>query len=213
MKQKKKFYVVWQGKNTGIFSSWDECRSQVDGEKGAKYMGFYTKAEAELAFEKGYENFVGINAKKKQELSDEEIAKHGKPIGQSIAVDAAFNGKTKMLEYQGVFVETSTNLFHFGPIKGGTNNIGEFLAIVHVMAYQKLNKINYPIYSDSRTAISWIERKRCNTQIDRKTESKKILDLIFRAEKWLKENDITKFTLLKWKTKIWGEIPADFGRK
>ena len=212
MKKKKQFYVVWKGKQTGIFKNWNDCKAQVDGTKGAKYMGFYTKAEAELAFEKGHESFVGLNAKKK-ELSPDEIKKYGKPIGQSIAVDAAYSGKTKMLEYQGVFVETNTTLFHFGPIKGGTNNIGEFLAIVHVMAYQNQHKMNYPIYSDSKTAISWIKNKHCNSKIDRKTESKKILELIYRAEKWLKENDISQFSLLKWKTKVWGEIPADFGRK
>ena len=212
MKKKKQFYVVWKGKQTGIFKSWNECKAKVDGTKGAKYMGFYTKAEAELALEKGHESFIGLKAKKK-ELSSEEIKKYGKPIGESIAVDAAYSGKTKMLEYQGVFVETNTNLFKFGPIKGGTNNIGEFLAIVHVMAYQNQHKMNYPIYSDSKTAISWIRNKHCNSKIDRKTESKKILELIYRAEKWLKENDIKQYKLLKWKTKVWGEIPADFGRK
>ncbi len=212
MKRKKQFYVIWQGKNTGIFNSWNECKSLVEGYQGAKYMGFYTKAEAEFAFEKGYENFVGQKGKKK-DLTLEEIEKYGKPIGEAIAVDAAFNGKTKMLEYQGVFVETNTKLFHFGPQKGGTNNIGEFLAIVHCMAYQNQHKMNYPIYSDSRTAISWIKHKHCNTQINKQKESKKILELIYRAEKWLKENNIDNFTILKWNTKIWGEIPADFGRK
>jgi ribonuclease HI len=212
MKRKKQYYVVWQGKKTGIFNSWDECKRQVEGVKGAQYMGFYTLDEAKMALEKTYDFFKGQKGKKKK-LTDKEIERYGKPIGEAIAVDAAFNGKTKMLEYQGVFVETSTLLFHFGPIKGGTNNIGEFLAIVHAMAYEQKNNFRYPIYSDSKTALSWIRRKKCNTKIDKSRENVKIVELISRAEKWLLENDISDFELLKWQTEAWGEIPADFGRK
>ncbi len=212
MKKKKKFYVVWQGKKTGIFNSWNDCKQQVDGFYGAKYMGFYTKAEAELAFSKNYESFIGKKGQKK-ELTTEDIQKYGKPIGQSIAVDAAFSGKTKMMEYQGVFVETSTNLFHLGPIKGGSNNIGEFLALVHVLAYQEQHKLSYPIYSDSKIAISWIHQKICKTKVDRTKENPKILNLIARAEMWLRSHDIKKYKILKWHTAVWGEIPADFGRK
>jgi len=212
VKKKKKFYVVWNGKNPGIYKSWDECKKQVEGVNGAKYMGFESEAEAKSAFNDSYEKYYGLKGQKKV-ISDEDKKKYGNPIGESIAVDAAFNGRTKMLEYQGVFVETSTNLFHFGPIRGGSNNIGEFLALVHVLAYQKQHKMNYPIYSDSKIAISWIEHKICRTNVDRKTENPKILELIYRAEKWLKENDIKEFKILKWQTKAWGEIPADFGRK
>lgn len=210
-KKKNKFYVVWKGKQPGIYNSWNECKTQVEG-VSAKYMGFPTKAEAEFAFSKGYEEFYGKKGKKTV-LSDDVIAKHGKPIGESIAVDAAFNGKTKVMEYQGVFVETNTRLFHFGPVKGGSNNIGEFLALVHVLAYQKQHKMNYPIYSDSKIAISWIAQKVCKTNLEVRPEYKKIFDLIARAERWLRTNNYSEFKILKWKTNVWGEIPADFGRK
>lgn len=212
MKKKKNYYVVWVGKETGIFKSWDECKNHVQGVAGAKYMGFVTLEEAKIAFEKGHEDFYGAKGQNKV-ITEADLQKYGKPIGQTIAVDAAFNGKTKMMEYKGVFVETSTEIFHFGPIKGGSNNIGEFLALVHVLAYQEKNKINYPIYSDSKIAMSWIYQKVCKTNVDRKTENPKILELIFRAEKWLRENDFSKYKIMKWHTKAWGEIPADFGRK
>lgn len=175
-------------------------------------MSFLTLEEAKYAFGKNYEEFIGLNGQKKP-LSDADLQKYGKPSGQAIAVDAAFSSRTKMMEYQGVFVETSTKLFKLGPIKGGSNNIGEFLALVHVLAYQEKNKINYPIYSDSKIAISWIYQKFCKTNVDRKTENPQILNLIARAEKWLKENDISKYKIMKWHTNAWGEIPADFGRK
>ena len=47
------------------------------------------------------------------------------------------------------------------------------------------------------------------------TENKnhtELFDLIQRAEKWLNENDYST-KILKWETEVWGEIPADFGRK
>ena len=209
-KPKKKFYVVWQGKTPGIYRTWAECKEQVDG-VSAKYKGFASLAEAEIAFKRGHEEFWGQD--KKTELTPQEILKYGKPIGQAIAVDAAFSGKTKKMEYQGVFVETNTNIFHFGPVQSGTSNIGEFLALVHVLAYQKKHKINYPIYSDSLIAMSWIKQKKCKTKLVKTSQNVKIFELISRAEKWLRENDYKEFEILKWNTQIWGEIPADFNRK
>lgn len=208
-KKKNKFYVVWIGKKPGIYSSWAECQEQIKGQN-AKYKGFTTKDEAEFAFGRSYKDYYGMKGQKKV-LTPAQITKYGKPIGESIAVDAAFNGKE--MEYQGVFVETGTQVFKFGPIKGGSNNIGEFLALVHVLAYQKKHKIKYPIYSDSKIAISWIQRKTCNTQLVATPENKKIFELIERALKWLRTNDYWEFKILKWNTEIWGEIPADFGRK
>ena len=47
----KKYYVVWKGKETGIFSDWDSCNKQVSGFPGAKYKSFKTLKEAEFAFQ------------------------------------------------------------------------------------------------------------------------------------------------------------------
>lgn len=208
MKNKNKYYVVWVGKNPGIYNSWSKCQTQISGTH-SKYMGFASKAEAEFAFSRNYTEYYGQKGKRKV-ISEEAKLKHGTPLGEAIAVDAAFNGKTKKMEYQGVFVETYTLLFHFGPISGATNNIGEFLALVHALAYQEKNKLNYPIYTDSKTAMSWFRNKKCKTQA---IVSPKIADLVKRGENWLITHDISKFKILKWETNVWGEIPADFGRK
>ena len=104
-------------------------------------------------------------------------------------------------------------IFIQGPFKEGTNNIGEFLAIVHGLAFLKKKKAhNYPIYTDSKIAMSWVKKKQCRTNITFTKDNKELLDLIKRAEIWLKENSYTN-PILKWETKAWGEIPADFGRK
>ncbi len=211
MKKKKKFYVVWNGIKPGIYNSWEECKEQVEGFKKAQYKGFFTKEEALMAFEKPYEEFAGLKGQKKK-LTESEIKKFGKPFGEAIAVDAAFNGKKKLLEYKGIFIETSTQIFHYGPIEGGSNNIGEFLALVHALAYQVKNKMKFPVYSDSVTAMSWIKAKKCRSKV-RINEKDKVFELILRAEKWLLTNDISEFEILKWNSEGWGEIPADFGRK
>jgi ribonuclease HI len=209
VKAKKKYYVVWKGLKTGIFTKWDDCKKQVEGFNGAQYMGFETQAEAELAFSKGYAAYAGQKGKK-PELTDEVKKQYGIPLKEAIAVDAAFNGKE--MEYKGVYVKSGKEIFHFGPFKGGSNNIGEFLAIVHCMALMSQKNANLPIYSDSMNAISWVKQKMCKTKVDL-TQNSELEDLINRAEKWLQTTDTSKFKVLKWHTNAWGETPADFGRK
>jgi len=210
MAKKKKFYVVWNGKKPGIYTSWNECQKQIKGFPTAKFKGFLTKEIAEQAFQNP-DKFHGKTIHEST-LSKAQLDAIGKPILESISVDGAGNNKTGDVEYQGVFTMTKTLLFHQGPFKGGTNNIVEFLALVHALAYCKKNKIVYPIYSDSRTAISWVRKKKANTQVNITENNIEIISLIRRAENWLQNNTYTN-KILKWETKAWGEIPADFGRK
>lgn len=209
---KKKYYVVWNGKKKGIFTSWNDCKKQIDGFEGAQYKSFIDKKEAEIAFTKSYNDYKGKDTKKPI-LSDLEKARIGAPILESISVDAACSGNPGLMEYRGVFTHNKKEIFKKGPFKNGTNNIGEFLALVHGIALLKSkNKEDIPIYSDSRIAMSWVKKKACRTNITFDASNKDLLDLIKRAEKWLKENSF-KNPILKWETKAWGEIPADFGRK
>ena len=134
------------------------------------------------------------------------------PIGQSIAVDAACSGNPGKMEFQGVFVETKTHLFKSPVYEHGTNNIGEFLAIVYCLAWQHKNKLNYPIYSDSVNAQRWVREGVCKTKIAENEKNKPLFDVIRWAERWLQTNSF-RVPIYKWKTEIWGEIPADFGRK
>ena len=48
----KKYYVIWKGKETGVFSSWDRVKKLVEGCEGAQYMSFENKLEANKAFKK-----------------------------------------------------------------------------------------------------------------------------------------------------------------
>lgn len=49
----KKYYVVWQGRETGIFTDWNTCKKHIDKFAGARYKSFLTLAEAEQAFGSG----------------------------------------------------------------------------------------------------------------------------------------------------------------
>ena len=209
---KKKFYVVWNGRKKGVFTSWKVCKKQIDGFENAQYKSFANIEEAEIAFRKSFHNYKGKNTKKPS-ISSAEKTMYGKPILESISVDAACSGNPGQLAYRGVLTHNKKQLFIKGPFKRGTNNIGEFLALVHGIALLKSkNKENIPIYSDSKIAINWVKKKQCKTNIVFDSSNKDVLDLIKRAEKWLKENTF-KNPILKWETKVWGEIPADFGRK
>lgn len=207
--KKEKFYVVWAGVNPGIYSSWTECQLQIKGFEGAKYKSFESKAEAEQAFQASPSDYIGKSVRKATPKLGENLAPD--IIENSLAVDAACSGNPGAMEYQGVHVASRQQIFHFGPVYG-TNNIGEFLAIVHGLALMKQKGINLPIYSDSVNAISWVRQKKCKTKLPREPKTEALYQLIERAEKWLRENTYAT-PILKWETQQWGEIPADFGRK
>lgn len=207
-KKKPMYYVVWRGMNPGIYTDWTEAARNIRGVAKPIYKTFGSKELAEKAYEEGPAAYMEGSYKKTRDLTDEEKERIGSPIPLSLAVDAACNGEG-VFEYQGVLTDTKTPVFHFGPETGGTNNIGEFLALVHALAYLKGIESDMPIYSDSRIAMKWVKSGTARTS----SKNQRVQKLIFRAEHWLKENKGWSNEILKWETKAWGEIPADFGRK
>ncbi len=218
---KKKYYVVWNGVEDGVYTTWEACQQAVEGFPAAKYKSFKTESEAEEAFEMGYDAYMQASAETavSTETSVPSPAPVASPaplpqgaINESIAVDAACSGNPGKMEYRGVYLRTGKEIFHFGPVYG-TNNIGEFLAIVHGLALLKQKGLNdMPVYSDSVNAQLWVKRKKCKTTLERNAKTEKLYQLIERAEQWLKNNTYSN-RIIKWPTEQWGEIPADFGRK
>ncbi len=207
---KNKFYVVWVGKIPGIYNSWDECSRQILGFSGAAYKAFPTKEEAVVALQSTQLDFI---VKKPKLMEIHHVEKDvGTPIWDSISVDGAWNTVTGDAEYQGVYTQTKKILFKMGPFRDGTNNIVEFLGIVHGLAYCKQNSLILPVYSDSRNAINWVRDKEARTNQKRTERNKKLFELVDRGILWLKNNKYPN-KVLKWETKAWGENPADFGRK
>jgi ribonuclease HI len=209
-KTKNKVYVVWKGLSTGVFESWDECKAAVHGFDGAAYKSFETRAEAEKAYSEPAQKHIYKSAEKK--LKQQRFENSAGIIKDSISVDAAWNTASGDMEYRGVYTWNGEQIFHRGPYHDGTNNIGEFLALVHALALLHKNQKNSPVYSDSATAITWVRNKRANTKLLATSRNAVLFDLIARAENWLREHSYSN-PVLKWETRDWGEIPADFGRK
>ncbi|WP_353777234.1 viroplasmin family protein [Winogradskyella sp. 3972H.M.0a.05] len=211
-KKKKKFYTVWKGHHTGVFETWEDCKAQITNFEGAQYKSFTTFEAAKKALKGNYKDYIGKSKVFKSELTEEQLKKIGKPNFNSISVDAASSGNPGKMEYRGVDTKTKKQIFIQGPFEEATNNIGEFLAIVHALALLKQKDSDRIIYTDSRTAMSWVKKKTCNTKLERNNKNKPVFDLVDRAINWL-NNNTYRTVIVKWETKAWGEIPADFGRK
>ncbi len=201
---KPKVYVVWQGRQPGIYRTWAECEAQVKGFAGAKFKSYPNMALAKAAFAEDHALHVGQTKRPAATLPDD--------IGHCVAVDAACSGSPGPVEYRGVRIGDGQELFHVGPVTPGTNNLGEFLAIVHALALLHEKEPRTPIYSDSRNAIKWVRQRQVRSQLPRNPATAEIWALADRALVWLETHLYTN-PILKWPTEKWGENPADFGRK
>ena len=212
---RRKFYVVWEGQNPGIYDTWEECEAQVKNYPGARYKAYDDQTAATLAFRGNDRDTVdmlrAIASHKPKVVNYEAFPDI---ILDSIAVDGACAKNPGPMEYQGVRVRTGEQVFHVGPLEDGTNNVGEYLALIHALALlDKEGDTTTAIYSDSRTAISWIRKGGHRSTLARTTKNGKIFDMLDRADKWLLAHYPVKNPIYKWNTEEWGEIPADFGRK
>lgn len=223
-KKKAQYYVVWHGKEPGIYDSWEACEAQVKGAEGAKYKGFGTLAEAETAYSSDPSEYIAKATKKAEKpvASIDSLPASDRPLFPAWAVDGACSGNPGKMEYRGVDAQTGAEIFHFGPVAGGTNNIAEYLAIVHVLALMKQWAQRQPdmaetyltmrVYSDSKTAQAWVRKRKCGSKLVLTEENKELFAVIQRADNWLAVNTYRN-PIIKWETEKWGEIPADFGRK
>lgn len=208
-KKKQKYYVVWEGLNPGIYLTWDKCNAQIKGYPGAKYKSYTSHEEAKEAFNEDYSDHIGTNKKTKVARTFDR----SDVIWESLSVDAACSGSPGIMEYRGVWTGDAAEVFRMGPYDWGTNNVGEFLALIHGLAWlQKHGIKDIPIYSDSRTAMSWLRNKKIKTTLERRSSNVVLFQMMARAVKWMKTNTWQN-PVLKWETSKWGEIPADFGRK
>lgn len=142
---------------------------------------------------------------------DTVLPLHADVRADAWAVDASCSGNPGPMEYRGIDLATGEQVFHFGPMRG-TNNIGEFLAIVHALALMEQRGLRNAIYSDSYNAILWVGKRKCKTKLERNEKTEKLFQIIERAERWLATHRY-KNPIIKWETQKWGEVPADFGRK
>lgn len=211
-----KYYVVFIGNNPGVYDNWDEAREQTEGFPGAMVKGYSTSQEAAEA----YRNFTGYEDR--NEIFRILTLNEPTPLSpnqdnpeidfNAWAVDASCLGNPGTMEYRGVEVKTGKVIFKMGPFEDATNNIGEYLALVHAMALMAKQGEYHNIYSDSVTAMSWVKRRQIKTKLKQTPKNGRIFELLARASVWVNTHQFPA-KIMKWQTERWGEIPADYGRK
>lgn len=228
---KQKFYVVWTGRVPGVYDNWSDAEEQILNFPGAKYKSFASAAEAAKAFRGGDDESdpadlgtILIAAADRRAVAPSPPSTLHPPLSAPTyrsnpdidqtawAVDASCQGNPGIMEYRGVDLATGKELFKVGPFQDGTNNIGEFLAIVHALAEMHRRNEWHNIYSDSKTAQAWIRNRQVKTQLKQTDRNKKLFELLGRGLVWVRSHS-WPVKIMKWQTELWGEIPADFGRK
>jgi ribonuclease HI len=208
--RQQKYYVVWRGRQTGIFESWEECEAQVKGFPNARYQSFPSRALAEAAF---HQPPPEPDTSPPSQGRQPWLLLPNPPQLPSICVDAACDASPGRMEYRGVWTENSEEIFHEGPFEEATNNIGEFLAIVHGLAWLHRRGEKMPVYSDSVVAIGWVREGSCRTELKESERNRRLFERIRRAEQFLQQHPHLVDWVQKWDSGAWGENPADFGRK
>ena len=179
------YYVVKRGRIPGIYNDWSDCEKQIKGFSNAKFKKF---EDYDLALDYSFAESPLTNVKPTK----------------GIAVDAAYSMKRGEGEYQIFDLELNKMVYNSRIYKDSTVNIMEFLAIIQGLKMFS----NRDIYSDSATAITWVNNKKINTNAVCGEETQKEID---EALDYL--NSIGEVVIKKWDTSSLGDIPADFNRK
>ena len=216
----KKYYVVFKGHNPGVYDDWGDAQEQIQGYVNPVYKGFASSAEASAAYRRFVEKSDPSLGAFLAQASAQALPQPGKPDYftnpevdlDAWAVDASCLGNPGRMEYRGVELMTGRVIFTVGPFDDATNNIGEFLAIVHAMALMTNQGKFHNIYSDSVSGMAWARTHKVKTQLKPTERNQKVFELMARAVTWLNTHQFPA-KVLKWQTERWGEIPADFGRK
>lgn len=211
------FYGVWIGRNPGVYDNWNDCKSQVDKFAGAKYKKLLSTTYNEALNEFNQNAITAVANSPKTTTINNANKNHsnaGVPEKDVLTVDGASNGKN--CEFRAVWYPSNKEVFASKTYDGGTNNIAEFLGLIFALKYLIKNEMPLKVYTDSVTAMAWVRNGKANTTAHTTGKATEELNnLITKSETFLRENKLllSKAQILKWETKAWGEIPADYGRK
>lgn len=224
-KKHAKWYSVWKGRTIGVFDNWTDCKKSTERYQGAKYESFKTYDDARASF---LEHTTKYKSKilEKSIIDKEERWRtcEKSPQFPFYCTDAACtNPHCGIVEYRCFYVfskdSTPKNIYSFGPFQDGSNNIGEYLALVKALMWLETTEPNGtdPVYSDSKIAIIWIsdiKNPGSNSHIPKIGEALK--GELLMCDDWVKKS--TSYSQIArrvrhWNTSDWGEIPADYGRK
>ena len=129
---------------------------------------------------------------------------------RTIERDGYFHGR---VEWQLFDLERRAIIHRSCPYERSTINLGEFCAVVDALRIlHDRGEHRTPVYSDSRTACSWIRKRAIKTKLPENPETLDALFAAWEAVEWLKKA-MPRNPVQWWNTPQWGESPADFGRK
>ena len=155
----KKFYVVWAGRKTGIFTDWTSCKKSIDKFSGARYKSFPSRTEAEAAFSSG-----SVAAGKPSSSKKSSAAKTAHTTGRhdiEIYCDGGCDpnpgraGSGSAVYRNGKLAELWYGLYN----PHGTNNTAELNALHQslLLAEKAINNIKtVAIYCDSMYSINCV---------------------------------------------------------
>jgi len=169
----KKFYVVWKGAKTGVFSTWSEVQKYTQGRPDAQFMGFPSEAEAKTAFASTYTKALMKRSLTKKPVGDKKTSTnsdnktHSAVNKQAADVQIYCDGAcspnpgksgTGLALYQQGKV---TALFYGLYNANGTNNTAELngLLMAFKLAQKQLQQTSrVQILSDSKYSIDCITK-------------------------------------------------------
>ena len=157
----KKFYAVRKGRKTGIFTTWDECKSQVHGFACAEYKSFLTLEEAKQFMQLGMEKEDDLPFKNEKDENQTSISKTVAEPELVAYVDGSFDQSTKQFSYGMVILEngeekTFYKKFSDPSLVSMRNVAGEIMGARAAMEYAIANnKKRLVIYHDYEGIAKW----------------------------------------------------------
>jgi ribonuclease HI len=161
----QKFYVVWSGRQTGVFTDWVTTQRAVEKYAGARFKSFRTRAEAEQAFARGGSASIPAKTAGRESANTPESERRpthrAHQLDVSIYCDGACepnpgNAGSGIVVYRnGKLAELWYGLYN--PM--GTNNTAELNALYHAlcMAEAEIKAGNtVEVCSDSAYSINCI---------------------------------------------------------
>ncbi|MBY6186475.1 ribonuclease H family protein [Marinobacter hydrocarbonoclasticus] len=163
---KKKFYVVWHGRQSGIFTDWPSTEAAVSGVAGAKYKGYSSEAEARAALTMGYQKAIAANPPKARPAAKKAAKAAAAPLPDTdwaIYADGACDpnpGKagTGIAVYRdGQIAELWFGLYN----PTGTNNTAELNGLIEALKLARKAReqgASVTVLCDSQYAINAVSR-------------------------------------------------------
>jgi ribonuclease HI len=161
----QKFYVVWSGRQTGVFTDWATTQRAVNKYAGARFKSFPTRAEAEEAFAGGVATSASPNAAGRQKAATPDSERRASHTAHHFEVTIYCDGACEpnpghagsgIVVYRtGKLAELWFGLYN----PTGTNNSAELNALYHAlrMAEAEIKAGNtVEVCSDSAYSINCI---------------------------------------------------------